>query len=90
MYLQAYRALVVKSCVELLRSCGITIPVVFPTSLRSVWTPNYLPLKIFELATLGACLWRVEFKGLFVVYRPLGKDHYFEGSNCAVKASCSE
>ena len=47
--------LVVKSYVELLRSCGINIPVMFPTSLCSVWSTNYLPLQISNLQQLVIC-----------------------------------
>ena len=37
--------LVVKSCVKLLRSFGINRLVAVPTTLRSVYTANYLPLQ---------------------------------------------
>ena len=48
--------LVEKSCVELLRSCGINILIVVSDIPVFCWTTKYLPLKTFELATLSSML----------------------------------
>ena len=49
----------------------------------------YLPLKTFELATLGACL--VEWNSRNCLLSTVtGKDRNLEGSSCALKASRSE
>ena len=82
--------LVVKSCVELLRSCGINIRVVF-SNIPAFCLDHKLPTtKNNRTRKIGGLYGRVEFKELFVVYRKPGKDHTLEGSNCAVKTSCSE
>ena len=43
--MKAKRVLVVKFCVQVLRSLAINKLVAVPTTLRSVWTANYLPLQ---------------------------------------------
>ena len=51
--MQAYRVLVEKSCVELLRSCELNYFVVFRHPCVLISLKPYLPLKTFELVTLG-------------------------------------
>ena len=79
-----------KSCVELLRSCGINILVVF--SDIPVFSLDYkLPATLnIELVTFGGLSGRVEFKELFVCLPLTRKGSQLGRKYCAVKASCSQ
>ena len=79
-----------KPCVELLRSCGINILVVFSDIPVFVLDNKLPPTLNIELVTLGTCPGEWNSRNCLFVYRLPGKDHNLEGSNCAVKVSCNK